>query len=156
MNELHATINSIASGIAILGVLWIAAVKLTRLEVKVETMWGMLLKRAIVEGVSQSLMEVHSPVRLINNSGEMLIHMADEIREFYKKNCQGMSESAAALAIEKEFGSRLVTEVCIPNNISFGICLIIALSVAKGDESLTEILDNALPLNKRAPIIRHE
>lgn len=142
MNEFHEYLNP-GLIVTLLGLLWVHAVKMTRLEVKVETMWGMLLKRAVVEGVHQGLMEVHSPVRLINNSGEMLAAMAPEIKEFYKTKCSGMSESDAALAIEKQFGTRLAEDICIPNNISFGICLIIALAIAKG-QSLNEILDRNL------------
>jgi len=133
-----------------------AALKIivAELKVKTDTMWDMLLKRAVVEAVTRGLAEVHSPIRLINDSGDMLVHMADEIRAFYAAECQGMSESRAALALERQFGTRLAKEVCIPNNISFGICLIIALAIARG-EPLTEILDNALPMNEQAPIVRH-
>src|SRR6266404_6660288 len=102
MGDLHQTLNSVGTIVALLGVLWVAAVKMTRLEVKVETLWGFLLKRGVVEGVARGVMEVQSPVRLVNGSDKLLIHMADELREFYQKNCLGMRESEIALAIEKE------------------------------------------------------
>jgi len=145
MNELHAIINSITSAAGILGVIWLAAVKVTRIEVKVDTMWGMLLKRAVVEGVHTGLMELKSPVKLVNDSGRMLEAMADDLRVFYRAKCVGLDEPVAALMIEKEFGTRLATEICIPNNISMGVCIIIALAVAKDSETLTEILDDKLP-----------
>lgn len=165
MEPYHAWANTLLVVVGIIVSIWFANRKsltdaaadfadlkiiVAELKVKVDTMWDMLLKRAVVEAVSRGLAEVHSPMRLINNSGEMLAHMADEIRVFYREKCQDMGESKAALAIEKEFGTRLAKEVCIPNNISFGICIIIALAVAKGDESLTEILDHTLPINADA------
>lgn len=145
MNTLHQIINSIVAGMSLITVLWLAAVKITKMEVKVDTLWGMLLKRGVVEGVQKGLMTVNSPVRLVNNSGLMLESMADELREFYATKCKGKNESDAALAIEGQFGSRLALEVCIPNKISLGVCILIALAVAKGCLSLTEILDINLP-----------
>lgn len=144
MNDIHSTLNSIGTFVALLGILWIAAVKMTRLEVKVDTMWSMLLKRAVVEGVHRGVLEADSPVRLINNSGAMLEHMVVDLRSFYNQNCKNLSEPDAILQIEKAFGTRLAKEVCIPNNISFGICILIALAVAKNQDTLTEILDDNL------------
>lgn len=148
MSDIHSYLNSISILIGFLGLLWLAAVKTTRIEVKVDIMWGMFLKRAVVEGVHKGVLEVNSPIRLINNSGEMLSHMADELRTFYEKNCQKCNEAETALKLEKEFGSRLAKEVCIPNGISFGICIIIAVAVAKNQQTLTEILDTNLPKSK--------
>lgn len=147
--DLQSNINSIGLVLTILSLIWFAAVKMTRVEVKVDTMWGMLLKRAVVEGVHMGLMEVNSPIRLINNSGQILQHMEGELREFYIKNCSNCSESTAALLIEKEFGSRLAQDVCIPNKISMGVCILIALSMARGGKPLTEILDTNLPAENK-------
>lgn len=136
------TVALIGLAITILGIVWYGAVKITKLEVKVDTIWSMFLKRGVVEGVTNSLLSVNSPIRLINNSGKLLESMAGELREFHEKNCKGKSEADTALAIEKEFGSRLVKEICIPNKISFGVCILIAVAIAKNVETLTEILDH--------------
>lgn len=143
-NDLHSYLNSLGVVLSLLGLLWLLAVKMTKLEVKVDTMWGMLLKRAIVEGVSLGVMEVHSPVRLINHSADMLDAMAQELRDCYQKRWSKLGEKELALAIESEFGTRLVKDVCIPNQISFGVCIIIAVAVAKNIDSLAEILDENL------------
>lgn len=136
------TVSLIGLALSILGIVWFGATKLTRLEVKVDTIWGMFLKRGVVEGVTNSLLAVNSPIRLINNSGKLLESMAPELQAFYEKNCKGKSEADIAIAIEKEFGTRLVTEICIPNKISFGVCILIAVAIAKNVETLTEILDH--------------
>lgn len=143
------------------GLIWISAVTITNLKAevrglkedlispeklaavcaRVEIIWQMLLRRAAVEGVHAGLMEVHSPVRLIGDSGKLLEHMADDLHIFYKENCQDKGEHDIALAIENAFGDRLVKEVCIPNKISFGVCILIAVAIAKNVDSLTEILN---------------
>lgn len=145
MNEVHQVINSVLGVVSLLTVLWLSAVKITKLEVKVDTMWGMLLKRAVVEGVQLGVLGVNSPVRLINHSGAMLEVMAGELREIYEKEWKNLSEEQIALEIEKKFGDRLVKEVCIPNNISYGVCLLIATAIAKNTETLEEILARNLP-----------
>lgn len=129
---------------ALLAILWVAAVKLTRLEVKVETMWGFLMKRAVVEGVERGMLAVNSPVRLEPHSAEMFEHLSEDLREFGKEFRS--KEVDLALEIEKKFGDRLLHEICIPNKLSFGVCLIIATAIAKGGHTLTEILDeNKIP-----------
>lgn len=149
MSQVHEILNSVGTLLALVGVLWVAAVKMTRLEVKVDTMWSMLLKRAVVEGVSLGLMEVHSPIRLVNNSGKILESMSEELQKFYIEKCKGLDEAHSALEIEREFGARLVKDICIPNNISFGVCILIALAIAKNEDTLVEILDDNLPEKKK-------
>ncbi len=138
--ELHSWINSLASGLAVLGVLWLAAVKITRLEVKVDTMWAIAMKRALAEGIEAGLIKMNSPVRLEAHSQELFAHLADELEEFGKKNSK-LTESNLMLEIEREFGQRLLREVCLPNKLPFGVCLLIATAIAKGGHTLTEILD---------------
>lgn len=114
--------------------------EIAELKVKVETMWNFLLRRGAVEGVSQGLMTFNSPLRLTERSAEMFEHLAGELKAFYNER-PGINEHDLAIAIEKEFGSRLATEICLPNNISLGVCLLIATAVARGGHTLTEILD---------------
>ncbi len=141
MIGIHEIINSCGVGLTFLAVLWIAAVKITRLEVKVDTMWGFLMKRAVVEGLDRGMLTVNSPVRLEPHSADMFVHMADDLKEFGTAH-KSLKEADLALAIEKQFGDRLVHEICVPNNISFGVCLLIATAIAKNDgHTLTQVLD---------------
>lgn len=141
MMNLHEIINSIGVGLSLLAVLWILAVKITRLEVRVEVIWNFLLKRAIVEGVDKGLMTLNSPVRITNKATSVLGVMTKELQEKYKTTWNKLSENELAFVIEKEYGDRLVQEVCLPNNITLGVCLLIATAIAKGEYSLTEILN---------------
>lgn len=115
--------------------------ELTELRVKVDTMWSFLTKRGVVEGVNAGLLSVNSPVRLTPESATIMQSMEPELREFRQQECPDCDEKTLMLAIERKFGTRLVQDVCIPNNIAFGVCLIIATAIAKGGHTLTEILD---------------
>lgn len=115
--------------------------ELAEIKVKVETMWNFLLKRGAVEGAASGLLTINSPVRLTTESSKIMQELQPALVKFRNEECPECDERDLALAIERKFGDRLVHEVCIPNNISFGVCLLIATAVAKGGHTLTEILD---------------
>jgi hypothetical protein len=115
--------------------------EIAEIKVKVETMWNFLLKRGVAEGVNNGMLTMNSPVRLTAESAQVMEHLAGELQEFRNTKFPDADEKTLALRIEEEFGDRLVKEVCVPNNISYGVCLLIATAVAKGGHTLTEILD---------------
>ena len=57
------TINWVISLSSLLGVVWISAVKITAREVKVNTIWSFLMKRALSEALVQGVATRNSPVR---------------------------------------------------------------------------------------------
>lgn len=147
--DLHAWLNSLAVFLSLGVSIWFASRRnfsdhiqeLATLKVKVDTMWGFLLKRAVVEGLKEGMITVNSPVRLVGKSSDMFIHMAGDLRKFYETECSGLDERELALAIERKFGDRIIHEICVPNGIQFGTCLLMATAIAKGGHTLTEILD---------------
>ena len=69
------TINSLAiimsmtlSTISILGVVYFVGVKLTTLQIKVDTMWGVYLRRAYTELVCSDLGVRNSPLHLTDSA----------------------------------------------------------------------------------------
>lgn len=152
-SDVHAYINSVGilvtvvlGGFAFFGRLANIYARVCTVEVKVNELWAFQFRRGVAEATQRGLMEVHSPARLIGGSGQMLEHMADELRAYYKAHLSNLGEVEAGAALEKKFGARLTVEVCIPNNITLGACLVMALAIAKdADHSLSEILNHTLP-----------
>lgn len=147
--DAHAWINTVCIVVS-LGVTLLIAFRsnlrvhereIAEIKVKVETMWNFLLKRGVAEGVNNGMLTMNSPVRLTPESARVMEHLAPELRAFRDDKFPALDEKQLALEIEKEFGDRLVKEVCVPNNISYGVCLLIATAVARGGHPLTEILD---------------
>src|SRR5690242_2536744 len=98
MGDIHSWVNSFGIVLTLLlsiFLAWRAAsrghereiaemkIESAAVKVKVDTMWGFLMKRAVVEGVDKGLMTMNSPVRLEPHSAELFIHLADELHEFY-------------------------------------------------------------------------
>jgi hypothetical protein len=119
--------------------------ELAEIRVKVDTMWNFLLRRGVAEGVNNGLLTMNSPVRLTPESARIMEVLGPELRAFREKDCPNADEKTLAIAIEEKFGDRLLKEVCIPNNITYGVCLLIATAVAKGEHELTEILNEYIP-----------
>lgn len=141
MNEtFHAWFNTILSSIGVVGMLGLAY-QLGRYTERVNTMWQSFLTRSVAEGVKHGMLEVRSPVRLVNESGRILESMAEELRALHQANPR-LPEPDLTLLIQRKFGRRLLEDVCLPNGIPYGVCLIMATAVAKGEQSLTQILDN--------------
>jgi hypothetical protein len=148
MNEAHAWINTALTSLSMLGLLGMAF-HVGRYTERVNTMWQSFLTRSVAEGVKHGMLEVHSPVRLVNDSGKKLESMAPELRELYRQNKKA-TEQDLSLLIQRQYGARLLQDICLPNDIPYGVCLIVAVSVAKGEQSLTQILDDQHIPKKKA------
>lgn len=149
-DQFHAWFNTVLSSIGVFGMLGLAY-HLGRYTERVNTMWQSFLTRSVAEGVRSGHLQVHSPVRLINDSGKILESMAEDLMALYAAHPK-ISEGDLSLLIQKKFGARLLHEVCLPNDIPYGVCLIIATSVAKGERSLTDILDEQhIPKHSETP-----
>jgi len=137
--------------IALFGVVYVAGVKMARLEVKVETIWDFLLRRAMGEAVKQNLGTVNSPLTITEDAKQFFAAFANDLREFYKSCDPKQTDGQLMLEIERRFGERLVTEVVIPNQLDDrGACLLVALSIAKEQAGVSPVIDLAKPQDPSA------
>lgn len=58
-------------------------------------------------------------------------HMADELQLFYRTSGHGMTPRDLFVEIERRFGDRLFTDVCVPHGYHAGGCIALAVEVAK-------------------------
>ena len=132
VNELEAIFNTAASVMALLGVLWIIAVKITAMEVKIETVWGFLMKRALSEAVVMGVATHNSPVRVTDEAKRWMSELMPPIREFYAKlGRRNITDAELAMEIERRFGDRILHEVCLPHGLFMGSCLLIAIQALR-------------------------
>lgn len=100
-------------------------------DTKLNVVWGFLMNRAIGEAVQKNIATFNSPVVVSEEAKKWMAGMASQLRDFYAKLGRRMSEWELALEIERVYGDRILKEVCIPNNLSQGACLLIAVEVSK-------------------------
>ncbi len=130
--DVGTALNLALSIISLLGVIWISAVKLTTIEVKVETIWSFLMKRALSEALIQGVATRNSPVRVTDDAKRWMTPLMPAIRDFYAKlGRRNITDAELALEIERRFGDRILHEVCIPHGLYMGACLLIAVQALK-------------------------
>lgn len=105
--------------------------KLTELEVKVETMWLFHLRRGMAEAVDKGLGTLNSPLVVNDKARQVFGDFGKELEEFYRQLARTLSDAELALEIEMRFGDRILKEVCVPNDMKYGSCLLIAVAIAK-------------------------
>lgn len=121
--------------------------KLATIEVKVETIWSSLVRRAFSEAVNKGMGTLNSPLLLKQEALDLMAPMAKELRDFYASEGRKYvgDDEALMLAIESKFGDKIVKEVCVPNALASHACLLIAIAVAKS----TNVVDNRTLQRKR-------
>ena len=136
MTKWEVIFNSMSSVIALLGVIFLTAFKIPAMEVKIDTVWKFLMKRALSEALVQGVATRNSPVRVTDEAKRWMRDLLPAIREFYATlGRQNITDEELALEIEGRFGDLILHEVCIPHGLFMGACLLIAIQAVK-DPSL--------------------
>jgi hypothetical protein len=135
------------SAVSILYAFFIAGVKHARematLTVKVDTMWSFTMKRAVSEAVNNDLMRHNSPLEITAKGYSFIKPMAQELWNYYQnysETSNKLSDAELALAIERDFGERLLKEVCIPNGMLYGECVILAVEAVRKHDDLPPLI----------------
>lgn len=108
--------------------LWLfrMAAKIGVIELKVETLWAFLFRRGVIEGLQKGWIQENSPMELTDKALEAMAPMTLEIRTWYKQAGVQLSDLDLLLHIEHVFGNKMSNEICKPNLISNGVCLVAA------------------------------
>ena len=112
------------------------SMRLARLELKVETMWGFQMRRAVSESVSSGIGQFNSPLVFSAAANAALDPIRQQLLDFWMTLTPLITDADALLAIEARFGNDLLRYVCTPCGLSHGACLLLALSIAKGSGGL--------------------
>lgn len=107
------------------------AERIARIEVKVDTLWDFQMRRAVAEAVSKGVATINSPLKVTGHAMKWAACLADELQSFYARVGSDLCERDLYIELEREFGDRLLMNLCIPKGVSHGACLLIAAAVAK-------------------------
>lgn len=137
MNLEQITLADVVAFLAIAGVFYHTVTKIATMELKVDTIWTFLLKRGVAETVQGGFATMNSPL-LINERGlSAMKPLIPDLKLFAKTLKRKMSDGEIMMTIERKFGERLFKEVCIPNNMHLGACLVVALAIVKQPNQVT-------------------
>lgn len=105
--------------------------KHSKIEVKVDTIWDYIMRRAIAAGLETNNLTMNSPVMATPGLEAMLEPMKEDLWQYYKAGAYKLSTRELFIALEKDFGDRFMKEICIPNGITQGVCTLAAIDVLK-------------------------
>jgi hypothetical protein len=122
-----------AESILAIGAIAYLSLKVARIDSNLKAVWSFLIRRAAAKVVEKGLGTMNSPVMLhVDVDVDTIMRpIAGRLREFGRQRRQ-LNDEALMLEIEKTFGEQIMREICIPNGLSDGECLILAAKVARG------------------------
>ena len=113
--------------------------RLAKMEVKVDTVWDFLMRRAVSEAINVGVAVKNSPIEVTDEAKQWMKPLLASIRDFYRETGGNLTDRELALEIERRFGEQILNEVCIPHRLSQGACLLIAIQAAV-DEKIKSCL----------------
>jgi hypothetical protein len=109
--------------------LWQVASQQAILKLKVETLWAFLFRRGVIEGFQKGWLKENSPMDLTDEANKAMAVIEPDLKIWYKQAGQLLGDMELLQQIEFKFGKRIMLEVCKPNLISNGVCLVAAALV---------------------------
>jgi hypothetical protein len=111
--------------------------RLSKAEVKIETMWDIHMRNAVMSAVNKGAATLNSPLTIEVDAQGWCDSMKDDLQAFYASLPKPISDRDLILKICTKFANRMLHEVCMPNGAMEGVCLLVAASVAKNDPVIT-------------------
>jgi hypothetical protein len=127
-------LSLIISAISLLGVIYLGQIKLAQMKVKVDALWQFQLRRGEVEAVLRGYATKNSPINIDDERASKAFpsDLAEAIQGYFSRLGRNLTRVEMAAEIERNFGDRIVDEVCIPQGVSEGVCLVLAMHFALG------------------------
>lgn len=111
--------------------------KFSALEVKVNTMWDFQIRRGFAESVHAGAATMNSPLTIDPHIKEYLNPIKEQLVSFWEEVGRRLTLRECMIELEKRFGYDLLHLLCLPRGIHEGACLLVALSVASGIDAIT-------------------
>ncbi len=106
-------------------------------EHRIDALWDFTLRRGTAEALQKGVATMNSPVRVTAAARQWLKGIAADLQTFYGQTGCHLSQPRLAAVISARWGQQLFKEVCLPNGIDEGTCLLIAIAVARGETDLS-------------------
>ena len=107
-------------------------VRLAVVEVKVDTVWSALMRRAEASAVNSGMATMNSPLTFGDEQISWMDGLASDLQASFRADWAHLDDDDLCLALERKFGSRIQIEVCIPHGLADLSCLLLACAVARG------------------------
>ena len=98
---------------------------------EVDTLWDFVRRRAVSEFLAKGMGDSAQPPSLKSEVRKWFASVEKDLKDFYKSTGESSGDKELFVAIEHAFGDRLLHEVCIPNGVSEGACVLAAIAICR-------------------------
>jgi hypothetical protein len=101
--------------------------------VKVDTLWSFVIDRGKLEAKDRGFMQSNSPLTLTEAGKRAIAPILPTVTDFCKEHPEmsTMNEDELASLLVKQFEPQLVKEVCEPNHIYLGACIVLLMEALR-------------------------
>lgn len=138
MTESVASITALIGlvmGLAnLFGLIYVVASKLSRLELKTDTMWRYLFEAAFLDARQKGVLAAHSAFRLEPHVAQQFRVNAFGTRviTYYQQRQLALrSDSEVTWELFKQFKAELVEQICLPLGLNMGAALVAAVQLCR-------------------------
>ncbi len=127
----YAQINQILTIIFTLGsLLYYTVTKIARIELKVDTLWDFIIRRAVGETISKGLGSFNSPFEVHENICELVRPYVPQIEaKLGKDKLKKISNRDLFIYIEKNYGEMFFAKICAPYGFNKGACVLATMNL---------------------------
>jgi hypothetical protein len=125
------TIAFIGLTLTVGAALWNFSTRLARIELKANTAWEFLVRRAFGEAVNDEIVKTKSEFHLADDARGLYGPIALDLEKFWKDEGHGLAPVPLFIAVEQRWGEWLLHNICIPRKLSQGACVIGAIEFMK-------------------------
>ena len=117
-------------------------VKLATAAVKTDTMWDFMMDRARLEARERGFVVKNSPLVLTEQGLAAIAPILPAVRAYCEEHPDIAMMSIYELEIElaKTFRHRLLEEVCEPNHIYMGACLVMLIEALRLEQIIPQVI----------------
>jgi len=120
--------------LVVLGAVYTISTRLAKIELKVDTMWDFLIRRAKGEAVMAGVATMNSPMKMDPDAVEKLVPKTlKEKLIAAAPQLQKLPEREMAIELERRFGEEILSDICLKHNLHMGACLLLCIAVVRGD-----------------------
>lgn len=109
--------------------------KHSSVQEQVTDLWAYIRRRAYAEAIEKGILEEHH-ARLSVKAKQVFKAdplLGQDLWQYYQNGGHELREDQLFVEIEKRFGERIVTSICIPLGIHAGACLLAAIQLCRED-----------------------
>src|SRR5260370_27126871 len=137
---LSELIAVLISGLSLIGMVYLGAFRMAKLESRVELLWAFLLRRGVGDALVGGVMEKSSPLRLNVDALKQHADLLARAQEFYDAEGRKLNDIALIEEMERRFGVSLVA-IAAEHKMMAGGCLVALVFLMRPTMSLFKQFD---------------